>query len=120
MPPTEVAKTDYAISGTISYEKSEVIISDIQLHGKGMSKTVLAGEKSLSADAYGKGTGAGDTLIAYVGDSEDIRRQPSGSPVPDIGGGAGFGGPHPGGANMAYCDGSVRFVNEDEKIEAQK
>ncbi len=116
-PPEEVVKTDYAISATISYEKSEAIISDIQLAGKGVSKTVLAGEKSLSADAYDTGTGAGDTLVAYVGDSDDIRRTPSGNLTPDKTGGAGFGGPHPSGANIAYCDGSVRFVLDSEEIE---
>lgn len=116
-PPKEVAKTDYAISATISYEKSEVIMSDIQLAGKGVSKTVLAGEKSLSADAYDSGSGAGDTLVAYVGDSDDIRRQPTESTISDNAGGTGFGGPHPGGANLAYCDGSVKFINDDESIE---
>ncbi len=118
-PPKDVAKTDYAINAEISFEKSEVILPDIQLHGKGVSKTVLVGEKSLSLDAYSTGTGAGDTLVAYVGDSDDIRRQPNGSPIADKDGGDSFGGPHPGGANMAYCDGSVRFVNEDEEIEVE-
>lgn len=118
-PPKEVAKTDYAISATISYEKSEVIMPDIQLHGKGASKTVLAGEKSLKSDSYDSG-GIGDSLVAYVGNCDDISRQPSGLPASDKAGGTGFGGPHPSGANFAYCDGSVRFVRDDEEIEAAK
>jgi prepilin-type N-terminal cleavage/methylation domain-containing protein/prepilin-type processing-associated H-X9-DG protein len=115
-PPKDVAKTDYAINAEISYEKSEVIMPDIQLRGKGASKTILAGEKSLSSENYTKGTGAGDTLVAYVGDSDDIRRAASGVAVPDRTGGTGFGGPHPGGVNLAYCDGSVRFAGEDEEL----
>jgi prepilin-type N-terminal cleavage/methylation domain-containing protein/prepilin-type processing-associated H-X9-DG protein len=115
-PPEKVAKTDYAISNTISYEKSEVTMPDIQLHGKGASKTVLAGEKSLATPTYDSG-GAGDSLVAYVGNSNDIRRDPTGMPISDNSGGSGFGGPHPGGANIAYCDGSVRFVPDDEQLE---
>jgi prepilin-type N-terminal cleavage/methylation domain-containing protein/prepilin-type processing-associated H-X9-DG protein len=115
-PPDNVAKADYAISGTISYPKSQVIMSDVQLGGKGTSKTVLAGEKSLAADAYEVG-GVGDMLTACVGDSDDIRRQPTGSPTADRSGGTGFGGPHPGGVSIAYCDGSVRFISDDDAIE---
>jgi prepilin-type N-terminal cleavage/methylation domain-containing protein/prepilin-type processing-associated H-X9-DG protein len=115
-PPDKVAKTDYTISATISYAKSEVIMPDIQLAGKGASKTVLAGEKSLSPDAYETG-GPGDSLIAYVGDSDDIRRAPTGIRASDKSGGSGFGGPHSSGANIAYCDGSVRFILDDEQLE---
>lgn len=116
-PPMEVAKTDYAISETISFEKSEVIMSDVQLAGKGTSKTVLAGEKSIPASEYTSGSGSGDTLVAYVGSCDDIGRRPSGNPVSDKSGNSGFGGPHPSGANFAYCDGSVKFVSDDEAAE---
>ncbi len=115
-PPKDVAKSDYAINAEISYEKSEVIMPDIQLRGKGASNTILAGEKSLSSENYTNGTGIGDTLVAYVGDSDDIRRSGSGAPMPDRTAGIRFGGPHPGGVNIAYCDGSVRFVGDDEEL----
>jgi prepilin-type processing-associated H-X9-DG protein len=63
--------------------------------------------------------------VAYVGDSDDIRRTPTGNPASDRSlaatgqgaGGTGFGGPHSSGANIAYCDGSVRFVRDDEQVE---
>jgi prepilin-type N-terminal cleavage/methylation domain-containing protein/prepilin-type processing-associated H-X9-DG protein len=113
--PSLVAKTDYAISTTISFEKSEVIMSDIQLHGKGTSKTALAGEKALASNDFADG-GPGDTLVAYIGDSDEIGRKVNSSPAPPNSG-TGFGGPHSSGTNIAYCDGSVRFVNEDEQIE---
>jgi prepilin-type N-terminal cleavage/methylation domain-containing protein/prepilin-type processing-associated H-X9-DG protein len=114
--PELVAKTDYAVSSKISFEKSEVIMPDVQLRGKGASKTALVGEKSIGAGTYTIGA-IGDAATAYVGDSDDIRRQLTSGVVPDSEGGTGFGGPHPGGVNMAYCDGSVRFVTDEESIE---
>jgi hypothetical protein len=65
--------------------------------------------------------------VAYVGDSDDIRRTPTANRASDRSqaatgqgaGGTGFGGPHPSGANIAYRDGVVRFVRDDEKIEEQ-
>ncbi len=113
--PEKVAKADYAINSLISYEKSEVIIAEIQLR-TGMSNTLLAGEKSLSRDNYTDGLGAGDGLCMYMGDSEDIRRTASGTPNGDFSGGGGFGGPHPGGCNVVYCDGSVHFILEDDDL----
>lgn len=113
--PEKVAKADYAINTLLSYEKSEVIISEIQL-STGMSNTLLAGEKSLDRDNYTSGTGAGDKLCMYMGDSSDIRRKASGTPAGDFSTGFGFGGPHAGGCNVVQCDGSVRFVNEDEEL----
>jgi prepilin-type N-terminal cleavage/methylation domain-containing protein len=114
-PPMEVAKADYAINAKVSYQRSEVIVPDIQLFG-GMSNTLLAGEKSLAQEHYSTGNGEGDRLCMYVGDSVDIRRMGIGLPGSDRSGGAVFGGPHPGGCNVVNCDGSVHFVVEDEKL----
>lgn len=112
-PPEKAAKTDYAINRELSYEKSEVIIAEIQL-GAGLSNTVLVGEKAVPRGSYKSGTAAGDKLAMVMGDSNDIARQATGSPTGDGAGGSGFGGPHPSGCYIAYCDGSVKFVGEDE------
>ena len=114
-PPSKVAKSDYAINVDVSYMKSECIASNIQ-HKRGFSKTLLLGEKAISQDHYQDGQCAGDTLTMYVGDSSDIRRTASGSPVDDTNSGNGFGGPHSG-CNVVMCDGAVRFVASTENIE---
>jgi type II secretory pathway pseudopilin PulG len=115
-PPPKVAKSDYAINKQISYVKSEVIVSEIQL-ARGLSKTVMVGEKSVSRIHYSDGEAPGDTLAMYVGDSEDIRRETSGRPVPDSEISVGFGSAHPSGYSVAMCDGAVRFILFEEQLE---
>jgi prepilin-type N-terminal cleavage/methylation domain-containing protein/prepilin-type processing-associated H-X9-DG protein len=115
-PPSNVAKSDYVVNRVISFERSEVIIAEIQLK-KGLSNTVLAGEKSVAQDHYTDGMAAGDTLAMYMGDCSDVGRDLSGTPIPDTsGGGAGFGAPHPSVCNFVFGDGSVRSIAYEDQI----
>ncbi|MAT70123.1 MAG: hypothetical protein CMJ58_11450 [Planctomycetaceae bacterium] len=115
-PPEKVAKSDYAINRQISSLKSEVIASEIQLR-RGLSRTILVGEKRVSADSYKSGTAAGDALTMYIGDCDDISRDVAANPAPDSTGSTGYGGPHPSGCNIAYADASVRLVGFDSELQ---
>jgi prepilin-type processing-associated H-X9-DG protein len=113
--PEYVAKADYAINGVLSYQKSEVMIAKIQL-AKGLSNTILVGEKSLAPKDYTTGVAEGDRLCMFMGDSIDLRREASGRPVGESQDIIGFGGPHSGGCNVAFCDGAVQFVSEENDL----
>lgn len=115
VPPSKVAKTDYAISRNLSFARSEVLMTEVLL-GQGASKTVLVAEKALDFSTATAGTSTGDSLPMYVGDCTDISRA---SPNIDaqrgsIDGFGGFGSSHPAGVNVAFCDGSVRFFAKEE------
>src|SRR5262249_29139676 len=98
----------------------------------GTAKTYLLGEKFLSPKYYENavalGGGYGDNQSAYTGmewDNERVAWQPLSpgakedyTPRQDVDGGDNpnlyaFGSPHPGGMNMAMCDGSVQFISYD-------
>lgn len=115
-PPDKVAKSDYVVNKEISALKSEVIVSEIQLR-RGLSKTLLVGEKSVAQRDYQNGQSLGDGLTMYMGDCDDVGRPVSGTPVPDASGGIGIGSAHPTGCHAAMGDGSVRFVSYEEDLQ---
>ena len=87
----------------------------------GASRSYLAGEKLLDPKLYENGESLGDNDSAYTGFCSDNHRfatlkLPLGSDVSatsDIDDQLRFGGPHPGGVNFVYCDGSVHLMGFD-------
>ncbi len=94
----------------ISYQRSEVRVAQIT---DGTSNTYMVGEKYMNPDFYQTGTDLGDNESMYVGDDPDVLRsthvtRPPRQDRPGVLAQANFGGPHAGGWNVVYCDGSVR------------
>ena len=79
----------------------------------GTSHTYVLGEKYLNADNYTNSVEGTDNNPTYAGFDWDWQRWHGNGLVRDRKGLSdwlSFGGPHPAGANMAFCDGSVRHV----------
>jgi prepilin-type processing-associated H-X9-DG protein len=83
----------------------------------GMTNTYLYGEKYLNPDHYSDGGDNGDNECAYTGNNEDTTRWggPGFDPPAQDQGGYTYpwtwGGPHPSGFNMVFCDGSVHSMS---------
>jgi hypothetical protein len=96
----------------------------------GASKTYLVGEKYVDSGSYTNGESIGDNESLYAGYCTDLHRftgavesvkyslPPFAEPVSDfavssdgISAAARFGSAHPGGFNMANCDGATLFLS---------
>ncbi len=94
----------------------------------GMSKTFLLGEKYLAPDNYNPTTydigvmDPGDNENAYMGNNADVERW-GGQNYPPMQDKPGYvntylwGSAHPGGFNMAFCDGSVHTIQYSIDLE---
>ncbi|HXG08455.1 MAG TPA: DUF1559 domain-containing protein [Gemmataceae bacterium] len=95
----------------IVFRGSETRILEIT---NGTSNTYLAGEKYLNPTNYSTGTDLGDNENMYTGMNNDVCRVTANPPLQDrlgVQDTLRFGGPHSGGVNMLYCDGSVHVVS---------
>jgi prepilin-type processing-associated H-X9-DG protein len=95
----------------ILYQRSRVRIREIQ---RGSSNVHLVGERYMNPNSYYTGADGADNESMYVGFDNDINRDSSyGPPMMDSPGFSSYnhyGSVHPGGINMAFCDGSVRVI----------
>ena len=112
------AQTDYASSnsentGVIVWNGGSVNGTRLTEIGDGTSNTILLGEKRLNVAALGNFQG--DDNEGYTsGWDHDTLRYTHVQPITDPLSGDGqqrFGSSHPGGVQMGFGDGSVRFIN---------
>lgn len=95
----------------VSFVRSRIRVADVS---DGTSNTLLVAEKFLSQAQYATGGNLGDDQSMYVGDDADIRRWTFSPPLPDstqLGTRHFFGGPHAGGCQAVYGDGSVHNIS---------
>jgi len=98
------------LTGVI-FQRSEIRLTDIP---HGTSNTYLVGEKYLNPDHYTNGQDGADNENLYAGFDNDNQRDTYSPPHRDRPGYTdtfSFGSAHPTGLNMAYCDGSIRFLS---------
>lgn len=101
----------------LQYKQSVIELKQVT---DGTSNTYMVGEKYLSPDFYDglsdREADSGDNECAYTGFNRDLCRttvNPPQQDTPGLRADHEFGGPHAGGFNMAYCDGSIQYINFD-------
>ena len=101
-----------AASTGIVFVRSQTAMAHVR---DGATNTYLVGEKYVMPDYYETGQSYGDNQNPYMGDDRDVVRWTELPPRQDRAGayyqGVNFGSAHPGGFNMALCDGSVRSLS---------
>ena len=127
-PPSLAAADNFNFPDTseqtgVSFIRSEIALGQIS---DGTTHTYLVGEKYINGGLYTENDPPGDNLSMFVGEDYDTTRYTAFNaarglvPQQDRVGLSlveRFGGPHPGGVHMSFCDGSARPVsygiNED-------
>ena len=83
----------------------------------GSSNTIMLGEKHLTIANYDNGIDFGDDQNFLTGDDYDLHRWTANPPLTDAENPSEdylrFGSAHPGGLNLSFVDGSVRFTSTD-------
>jgi prepilin-type processing-associated H-X9-DG protein len=119
-PLASKACYDFCHTAGPFYSCSTVTVAQIS---DGTSNVLMFGEKAMNSDYYLTGEDHGDAMDCYSGLGPDNSRYCANNgtwgdsygflvrDTPGYGTGEVFGGPHVGGTNMVFCDGSVHVVS---------
>jgi prepilin-type N-terminal cleavage/methylation domain-containing protein len=115
----EFRRLEHDCNGIV-FPQSLVSFKDIS---DGTSHTYMIGEKYIHPDHYLDGGNEGDERSLCIGANREINRWAFDIPRHDFTeeqGSSSWGGPHPGGFHMIFCDGSTQVIDYDIDIETHK
>jgi prepilin-type N-terminal cleavage/methylation domain-containing protein/prepilin-type processing-associated H-X9-DG protein len=97
----------------VSFWQSQTTVVQVP---DGLSNTYFAGEKYLNPDWYDQALSSGDNQCMFIGHDYDNARFCSSQwllrrDTPGYDSMGSFGGPHPGGCQFVFCDGSVHSIS---------